>query len=85
MRKISLILFLSIFFSSAAFAGADGVNSLSQKNQPDQINDCFEKVNRGIFAFNQALDGAIFEPIAKGYRFIPSPIRSGTSNALSNL
>tara|TARA_Y100000590_G_scaffold370425_1_gene432249 strand:- start:4157 stop:4945 length:789 start_codon:yes stop_codon:yes gene_type:complete len=85
MRKITLILFLSLFFSISASAGTDGEVSLSKKNQPGEVKDCFEKVNRGIFAFNQALDQTIFEPIAKGYRYIPSPIRSGTSNALANL
>jgi phospholipid-binding lipoprotein MlaA len=85
MRKITLIFLLSAFFSVAANAGADGDKSLSSKNQPEAVNDCFEKVNRGIFAFNQALDQTIFEPVAKGYRHIPSPIRGGTSNALTNL
>ena len=27
----------------------------------------------------------IFEPVAKGYRYIPSPIRTGTGNAVGNL
>tara|TARA_Y100001960_G_scaffold300922_1_gene350452 strand:+ start:23 stop:811 length:789 start_codon:yes stop_codon:yes gene_type:complete len=85
MRKITLILILSAFFSVAANAGADGDNSLSSKNKPESVKDCFEKVNRGIFAFNQALDKTIFEPVAKGYRYIPSPIRTGTSNAVTNL
>jgi phospholipid-binding lipoprotein MlaA len=85
MKKITLIFLLSIFFSVGANAGADGDNSLLSKNQPESVNDCFEKVNRGIFAFNQALDKTIFEPVAKGYRYIPSPIRGGTSNALTNL
>ncbi len=85
MRKITLIFLLSILFSVAANAGADGDNALLSKNQPEAVNDCFEKVNRGIFAFNQALDKTIFEPVAKGYRYIPSPIRGGTSNALTNL
>ena len=85
MRKITLIFLLSIFFSVAANAGTDGDNSLSSKNKPESVNDCFEKVNRGIFAFNQALDKTIFEPVARGYRYIPSPIRGGTSNALTNL
>ena len=85
MRKITLIFFLSVFFFAAANADSDGTNSLSKKNKPEEVKDCFEKVNRGIFAFNQALDQTIFEPVAKGYRYIPSPIRSGTSNALSNL
>ena len=85
MRKITLILLLSAFFSVAASAGTDGDNSLSSKNKPESVKDCFEKVNRGIFAFNQALDKTIFEPVAKGYRYIPSPIRTGTSNAVTNL
>ena len=85
MRKITILLFLSVFISVAANAGTDGDNTLSSKNQPEKVNDCFEKVNRGIFAFNQALDKTIFEPVAKGYRYIPSPIRNGTSNALTNL
>ena len=50
-----------------------------------EVKDCFEKVNRGIFGFNQVLDKVIFKPLAKGYRMFPQPIRSGTSNALSNL
>ena len=49
------------------------------------VKDCFEKVNRATFAFNMALDKVIFRPVAKGYRILPSPIRSGTSNALNNL
>ena len=84
MRKITLIFFMSIFFSFAANAGSDGENALS-KNKPESVKDCFETVNRGIFAFNQFLDGVIFEPVAKGYRYIPSPIRRGTGNAVGNL
>ena len=84
MKKITIVLFLSIFFSLAANAGTDGENSLS-KNKPESVKDCFETVNRGIFAFNQFLDGVIFEPVAKGYRYIPSPIRTGSGNAMSNL
>ena len=84
MRKITLIFFMSIFFSFAANAGSDGENVLS-KNKPESVKDCFETVNRGIFAFNQFLDGVIFEPVARGYRYIPSPIRTGTGNAMGNL
>ena len=84
MKKITIVLFLSMFFSVAANAGADGENSLS-KNKPKSVKDCFETVNRGIFAFNQFLDGVIFEPVARGYRYIPSPIRTGTGNAVGNL
>ena len=50
-----------------------------------EVKDCFEKLNRATFALNMGLDKVIFKPISKGYRKLPSPIRSGTSNALSNL
>ena len=85
MRKIAIIFLLSIIISFQANAGTDGENSISSKNQPEAVDDCFEKFNRGVFAFNQALDKTIFEPVAKGYRYIPSPIRTGTSNVLGNL
>ncbi len=50
-----------------------------------EVKDCFEGLNRATFAFNQTLDKTIFEPIAKGYRKLPSPIRTGTGNVVSNL
>ncbi len=50
-----------------------------------KVKDCFEKINRATFAFNMALDKAVFRPVALGYRKLPSPIRVGTSNALNNL
>jgi len=48
-------------------------------------NECFEKFSRGTLKFNQGLDKAIFKPVAKGYRALPVPIRTGTSNFVSNL
>ena len=85
MKKILIIATTIILLViSNVSAGTDEENSLSKKNS-GQAKDCFENVNRGIFAFNQALDGAIFEPLAKGYRKLPIPIRRGTSNVVSNL
>ena len=50
-----------------------------------EVKDCFEKINRATFAFNMALDKVLFRPVSLGYRKLPSPIRTGTSNALNNL
>ena len=84
--SILLILIFSIIQSSNVNAGDSGELKLKNKNNGQyEVKDCFEKVNRGIFAFNQVLDKAIFRPLAKGYRMFPQPIRSGTSNALNNL
>ncbi len=84
MSRILGIIILSLFMATSSIAGSDGQNELS-KNTNGQVKDCFEKVNRGIFAFNQAIDGLIFEPLAKGYRHLPSPIRTGTSNFIGNI
>ena len=84
MKNFIITFLISIVLAFNVSAGTDGENSLSKKNK-GEVKDCFEKVNRATFKFNQALDGAIFEPIAKAYRVLPSPIRTGTSNAVDNL
>tara|TARA_B110000003_G_scaffold264804_1_gene289975 strand:+ start:774 stop:1748 length:975 start_codon:yes stop_codon:yes gene_type:complete len=84
MKNFILTIFISLILALNVSAGTDGENNLSKKD-PGQVKDCFETVNRATFKFNQALDGAIFEPIAKAYRVLPSPVRSGTSNVLDNL
>ena len=65
-------------------AGSDG-ELLLKKNEPSKVKDCFEKINRGTFAFNQALDGLIFKPVSGVYKKLPSPIKTGVSNSLNNL
>ena len=47
--------------------------------------ECFEKVSRGIFKFNQGFDNIILEPLAKGYNKLPEPVRNGTGNFTSNV
>ena len=59
--------------------------SFPQKSSTEEVKDCFEGLNRATFALNQSLDKVIVEPLAKGYRKLPIPIRTGTSNVLSNL
>ena len=57
----------------------------SNADEKYTANECYEKFSRGTLKFNQALDKAIFKPIAKGYRVLPVPIRTGTNNFVSNL
>jgi len=71
-KKLHLII-LSIFL----------VFSVNANAQTDK--ECFEKVSRGIFKFNQGFDNAILEPIAKGYNKLPKPIRKGAGNFTSNV
>ena len=62
MYRIFKILIISLFLSTSSFAGSDGENELS-KNQNGQVVDCFETINRGVFAFNEGLRKIVFEPL----------------------
>ena len=84
MNKIILTFILTTLLTLNVNAGTDEENKLSAKNSA-KINDCFEGLNRATFKLNQGLDSVIFEPVAKAYRGLPSPVRSGTSNVLNNL
>ena len=82
IRYSVLIIFLQLL-PFHAFAGSDGTINISKNNKP--VKDCFEKINRATFALNQGLDKAIFKPIAKGYNKLPTPIKNGSSNFVSNI
>ena len=76
-KRIKTIVYtvaLVLAFSSHAFA-----------SEKYTANECFEKFSRGTLKFNQTLDKAIFKPVAKGYRALPVPIRTGSSNFIENL
>jgi phospholipid-binding lipoprotein MlaA len=83
MKKFIITTLVSIMLTSNVSAGTDGENNVSKSKKP--VKDCFESLNRATFALNQGLDKVIFEPVAKAYRVLPSPIRTGTSNALDNI
>ena len=83
-KKYFIIFAVVLGFCSYASAGSDG-NLLLKKNNPSEVEDCFESLNRATFAFNQALDKVIFKPVATVYKVLPSPIKSGVSNSLDNL
>jgi len=83
-RKLTVITVSLFLLAFSANAGSNGELKL-QKNKPEAIKDCFEKLNRATFSFNQNLDKAIIKPVAEGYRKLPDPIQRGTSNAIRNL
>ena len=84
MNKILISFLITLLFTFNVNAGNDGENNLS-KNEPKKIKDCFEGLNRATFSLNQGLDKIILKPVAKAYRALPSPVRTGTSNVLVNL
>ncbi len=84
IKKFILIIITTLALTSFSNAASDG-ELLLKKNEPSEIKDCFEKINRATFALNQSLDGVIFKPAAKHYRALPSPVKTGVSNSLGNL
>ena len=84
MFKKLIIILASLLIAFSASAGSDGDLTLN-KNEEKQVKDCFEKLNRATFAFNQGLDKAIIKPIAKNYRKLPDPIQRGTGNMVKNI
>ena len=83
-KKLLIIILTSFLIAFSASAGSDGDLALN-KNKEKQVKDCFEKLNRATFAFNQVLDKAIIKPIAKNYRKLPDPIQRGTGNIVKNV
>ena len=73
-KKIQIIFYAILLNICLAF----NANAQAEK-------ECFEKLSRGIFKFNQGFDNLILEPVAKVYNKLPEPVRNGTGNFTSNI
>ncbi|MDZ4759673.1 MAG: VacJ family lipoprotein [Alphaproteobacteria bacterium] len=52
----------------------------------ENADDPYEGFNRQMYAFNDGLDRAVLEPVAKGYRAVTNePVREGVTNFVNNL
>lgn len=79
---IAMLLAATVAFAGCASRQPE-LNDSSEFNDP---RDKIESYNRTVFAFNEAVDGAVFKPVANLYRSIlPSQLRTGVSNFFSNL
>jgi len=68
---------------AAACAVLVGCASSPQRSAP---GDPLEPINRQIYAFNDAFDRAIAQPVARGYKEVtPAPIDAAVTNFFSNL
>lgn len=70
--KLPALLLLGLFLSGCA--------------TPYNRKDPLEPFNRAMFSFNEAVDGAILKPVAKGYKAVtPEPIEMMVGNFFSNI
>lgn len=52
----------------------------------DEPRDPLEKVNRGVYAFNDTADRYVLKPVAQGYDYVtPKFVRRGVGNFFDNL
>ena len=86
VRKfIYISIFALLLQSSSATAGTTESEELKGSDSETTAKECFESFSRAMFSFNHAVDTVLFEPVAKGYRALPVPIRKGTGNVMNNL
>lgn len=77
--------FASVAATLVMVCSSSGCASLPPGSVRDP-RDHFERFNRAMFKFNTALDHGFFRPAARGYvKAIPSPLRTGVSNFLTNI
>ena len=88
-KQLLLALLFSFICSNVFAAASDEVKTSSEDFETttyeDEIYDPIEGVNRAIFKFNNVADRVVLEPIAKGYKKLPSPVQTGIGNFLNNL
>lgn len=58
----------------------------AQADQPDNVKDPLQPLNRKIYAFNDKLDKYILRPVANVYKkHVPEVVQTGVSNFFGNL
>lgn len=96
MLKIKIILILFFIFKIETVFAKQKIDSYEDefemydvsfsKEDEKEIYDPIEKVNRGVFQFNDKFDLYLAEPIAKSYKnYVPKFARKSIRNFLANL
>lgn len=81
MRTAAKILYL---FKALALTAM--LSACSVSNQPTDIHDPYESVNRGTHAVNAELDRSLLRPVSQVYgTLVPDPVRTSLDNAAGNL
>jgi len=71
--------------AAALPSAAEAAAALAQEEESDRV-DPWEGANRSVHSFNDGLDEAVLEPVARGYRdVVPEFGRNRVSNFMANL
>ena len=62
------------------------LGACSVPDDPTEIHDPYEPLNRATHAFNKGLDTVVFRPLSQVYgTVLPAPVRASVDNAANNL
>jgi phospholipid-binding lipoprotein MlaA len=76
LYRMALVLLMGAACCSSAYAADVDVDP----------RDPWERYNRDMYRFNEALDRSFFQPLARGYNAItPDPVNRGITNFFNNL
>ncbi len=71
---------------AVAQAGESVAAAPGLSQRPAAGPDPFESFNRAIFSFNEAVDAAVLEPVARAWKaVVPAPVRQGVRNVFGNV
>jgi len=70
---------LSLTLTACGGAAPNGASQYQDANDP------YENFNRKMFTFNMTLDEYALEPVAKGYLYVPEPVRMSVRRFIDNL
>jgi phospholipid-binding lipoprotein MlaA len=86
MNGTVVVLSLTVFAAGCATVPNKGEHDGEAAQEQADGHDPWEKLNRSIYRFNDAVDRAVIKPLAKGYRRItPRPVRRSVGNFFRNL
>ncbi len=67
-------------------SGTDAGFEEWEQDTTAEVSDPLERINRGVFWFNEQADRFVIKPVAKGYDWaLPKPVKRGVSNVFDNL
>jgi phospholipid-binding lipoprotein MlaA len=77
--------FLALWLAMPSAAPASAEEAALAADDDSTVNDPWEGMNRGIFSFNETLDGWILEPVATGWDFVmPDPVERAIVRFFAN-
>lgn len=77
---------LALLLTASLTACATLPDDPDDRAEVEAVNDPLEPMNRKVFDFNTAIDGAVLQPVARSYRtIVPEPVQLAVNNVLNNL